>query len=128
MNGTIKRVVTCAFLAAFAGHPALSASAAGREDLVRDAEVAGPSSAEPGAWRTKTQQVFDSSNRPFIRSLYPVGGPEVLRDRDLVWVADPLADDTEGRVNGPGRLLWRLKGKPAYDPAAIVAEFRGAMK
>jgi hypothetical protein len=128
MNGTVKLVVTCALLSAFAGHPALSASAAGREDVVREAEVAGPSSAEPGAWRTKTQQVFDSSKRMLIRRLYTVWGPEAFRDLDFVWVADSLADDTEGPVNGQGRLLWRVKGKPAYDPAAIVAEFRGAMK
>ena len=40
----------------------------------------------------------------------------------------PYFDDKEGKVNGAGRLIWRLQGKPAYDRASIFAEYRGAMK
>ena len=93
-----------------------------------DPKIAGRLSAETGAWRTKTQQVFDPVERTLIRRLYTVWDPEPSRDLDFVWVPDTLADDSEGAVNGQGRLIWRIKGKPAYDPASVFAEFRGSMK
>ena len=50
------------------------------------------------------------------------------RDLDFVWIPSALRDDEEGKVNGVGRLIWRVKGKPAYDPASIFAEYRGVMR
>ena len=49
------------------------------------------------------------------------------RDLDFVWIPGSLHDDVDGKVSGNGRLIWRLKGKPAYDKASIFAEYRGAM-
>src|SRR5436190_19167931 len=98
------------------------------DDVVIDPEIAGPLSLEAGAWRTKTQQVFDPAERMLIRRMYMVWDPAPSRNLDFVWVANSIRDDREGKVNGEGRLIWRFKGKPAYDAASIFAEFRGAMK
>src|SRR5262249_52865716 len=98
------------------------------ESVVVDREIAGPPSAEPGEWRTRTQSVFDPAQRALLRRMYTVWDPAPSRNLDFVWIADSLADDQEGRVTGKGRLIWRFKGKPAYGPASIFAEFRGVMK
>jgi hypothetical protein len=83
---------------------------------------------ETGVWRTRTQQIFDPIKKELTRRQYIVWDPEPSRDLDFVWVPDSFSDDTEGLVSGRGTLIWRLKGKPAYDPSSIVAKFRGTMK
>jgi hypothetical protein len=101
---------------------------AGRDDVVIDPDIAGPPAVETGAWRTRTQQVFDPADRTLARRMYTVWDAAPSRNLDFVWIAESLRDDKEGKVNGKGRLIWRLKGKPTYDPASIFAEFRGTMK
>jgi hypothetical protein len=101
---------------------------ASRDDAVTDPEIAGPAAAETGVWRTKTQSVFDPSERTLVRRMYMVWDPAPSRDLDFVWIPNSFRDDTEGKVNGIGHMIWRLKGKPAYDRASIFAEYRGAMK
>jgi hypothetical protein len=101
---------------------------AGRDDVAIDPEIAGPSAAEPGVWRTKTQSVFDPVERTLLRRMYTVWDPAPSRDLDFVWIADSLRDDKDGKINGVGRLVWRLKGRPSYDRSAIIAEYHGATK
>src|SRR5262245_3999781 len=100
----------------------------GPNGVSSDSTIAGRLPAESGAWRTRTQQVFDPVKRMLVRRLYTVWDPEPSRNLDFVWIPDALADDREGAVTGQGQLIWRIKGKPAYDPASIFAEFRGFMK
>jgi hypothetical protein len=113
---------------ALSGALTLGTFGAGRDDAAIDPEIAGPLLAEPGIWRTKTQQVFDPVERTLLRRMYMVWDTAPSRNLDFVWTPDVLRDDQEGKVNGQGRLIWRFKGKPAYDPASIYAEFRGVMK
>ena len=72
----------------------------------------GPLPTENGAWRSKTQQMFDPVEKTLVRRLYTVWDPEPSRDLDFAWVPDTFADDREGVINGQGRLIWRLKGSP----------------
>src|SRR6266508_3384621 len=88
---------------------ALASFGAGRDDVVIDPEIAGPPSRETGAWRTRTQQVFDPADHTLVRRMYVVWDPAPSRNLDFVWIADALRDDKEGKVNGKGRLIWRFK-------------------
>jgi hypothetical protein len=93
-----------------------------------DPEIAGPPSTETGVWRTKTQVLFDPVERTLVRRMYTVWDTAPSRDLDFVWVPDSPRDDRAGKINGAGRLIWRFKGKPAYDRASVFAEYRGMMK
>jgi hypothetical protein len=128
MRTGVKLACACLVLCAAAGLLSFATWGTSRDDIVADPEIAGPSLAEAGAWRTKTQQVFDRVERTLVRRMYTVWDPAPSRNLDFVWVADSRDDDKEGLVNGRGRLIWRIKGKPAYDPTSIFAEFRGSMK
>jgi hypothetical protein len=101
---------------------------AGHDDRIVDPPIAGPSTAETGAWRTKTQSMFDPVERTVVRRMYTVWDPMPSRDLDFVWLPISVHDDQEGEVNGEGCLVWRLKGKPAYERSSIFAEYRGATK
>jgi hypothetical protein len=101
---------------------------AGADGAVVDLPIAGPPVVETGAWRTKTQSVFDPVTRALERRMYTVWDAAPSRDLDFAWIPDSRRDDRAGKVNGAGRLIWRHKGKPAYDRAAIFAEYRGALK
>src|SRR5262249_14676113 len=113
---------------AVAGLMSLGALGAGQDDLAIDHDLAGPALGEVGTWRTKTQQVFDPLERALVRRIYTVWDSAPSHNFDFVWIADSLRDDVEGKVTGPGRLIWRIKGRPAYDPASLHSEFRGFMK
>ena len=106
----------------------IASFAAGHDDLVTDPPIAGPSAAETGVWRTKTQSMFDPVERTLVRRMYTVWDPMPSRDLDFVWLPVSVHNDKEGEINGVGRLVWRLKGKPAYERSSIFAEYRGAMK
>lgn len=97
------------------------------DGVAADSEIAGPP-AEAGEWRTRTQQVFDPIPRTLLRKSYTVWDPAPSRRLDFVWVPRSFPEDKEGRVTGEGRLVWRFRGKPAYDPASTFAEYRGAMR
>jgi hypothetical protein len=114
-------------LCASAGPVLAGTTNAGAED-VADASIVGRRLEETGAWRTKMQQLFDPKERTLVRRRHTVWDPEPSRNLDFVWVPDVGGEDAEGLVSGQGRLIWRIKGRPAYDPESIFAEFRGSMK
>jgi hypothetical protein len=129
MRKQFTRTVVALPLAAvaFAGWLS-SANAAGRDDAIADREVAGPPAVEVGIWRTRAQAVFDPVERTLIRRLYTVWDPMPARNVDFVWIPRSVSDDRGGKINGVGRLIWRMQGKPAYDRTSILSEYRGAMK
>ena len=98
------------------------------EHTSAEATLAGRLPSEPGAWRSKTQQVFDPVARTLVRRSYTIWDPEPSRNSDFAWVPDVVEGERDGPVNGAGRLIWRIRGKPAYDPDAVFAEFQGVMK
>ena len=118
---TVSLFALCVFLSG-------ACFGAERSDVAVDAVIAAPPAHSAGIWRTKSQPVFDPAERTLIRRMYMVWDPMPERDLDFVWIPSALRDDEEGKVNGVGRLIWRVKGKPAYDPASIFAEYRGVMR
>jgi hypothetical protein len=101
---------------------------ANRESAITSADIAGPSAAETGVWRTKVVSLFDPVERTLVRRMYTVWDASPALDLEFTWVPNSLRDDVEGKINGTGRLIWRLRGKPAYDRTSIFAEYRGGMK
>ena len=75
---------------------------------------------EMGVWRSRTQQIFDPVERKLIRRNYIVWDSRPSRNLDFVWVPDVFADDKDGLLSGRGRLIWRFRGKPAYDPESVL--------
>jgi hypothetical protein len=88
--------------------------------------IVGP--ADPGAWRSRIQPVFDPVTRTLARRSYTVWDIASARDLDFVWSPDDFAADRPGRITGNGHLLWRMRDKPTYDRAGVVVEYRGALR
>lgn len=109
---------------AFLANPARAE--VGQDDPLVQVKVALPS--EAGRWRTRSQQVFDAHRQELQRRTYTVWDMQPSRSLDFVWIPDRPQEREAERVTGEGRLVWRLAGKPAYDPASFVAEYRGAMR
>lgn len=129
LNKVIRRflgasVGTCALLARLAD-PALSMD---RDDALTVPKLIASSSSENGIWRTRTQLVFDSTQHALMRRIYEVWDPAPSQNLDFFWMPDSLVKDTEGKVSGAGRLIWRFRGAPTYDRTSIFAEYRGLMK
>lgn len=108
---------------------ALMASPAWPEDGIGplvQARIALP--AEPGRWRTRSQPVFDAHRQQLERRTYTVWDSQPSRGLDFTWIPDRPQGGSGERVSGEGRLVWRLAGRPSYDPASFVGEYRGAMR
>ena len=104
-----------------------AALAAEQNDGIGDPELAGAASVDR-AWRTKIQQVFDPATRTLSRRMYTIWDAEPSRDLDFIWTPDRPSDERPGRINGSGHLIWRIKGKPAYDLSSVFAEHRGTVR
>jgi hypothetical protein len=113
---------------AFCGSLVSPSLSAGRDDAATDLDIAAPVAAEQGVWRTKVQSVFDPDTRTLVRRAYVIWDSAPSRDLDFVWIPDSRLTDREGKVNGGGRVIWRFKGRPAYDRSAVFAEYRGWMR
>jgi hypothetical protein len=100
----------------------------GRGSVVLDADIAGPARDKKGEWRTKVQQIFDPGTRTLSRRTYTVWDADPQRNLDFAWTPDRPAADRPGRISGSGRLVWRVRDKPTYDPSAIIAEYRGTFR
>src|SRR3954464_1658447 len=128
MQRVMRLAASCLILCVFIRPIAATVPEAGPDDVSSDSTIAGRPLTENGAWRSKTQQLFDPVEKTLVRRQYTIWDPEPSRDLDFAWVPDTFAEDREGVINGQGRLIWRLRGKPAYDPDSIFAEFRGVLK
>jgi hypothetical protein len=127
-NSTFASVRSLFVAVALAGSLPAASFGASRDNVISNTDIAGPSASETGVWRTKTLSVFDPVERSLARRMYTVWDGVPALDLDFTWIPNSLADDVEGKITGTGRLIWRLKGKPAYDRASIFAEYRGGMK
>lgn len=105
-----------------------AALATGDERAIVDPAVSGPAWIEPGQWRSKVQQVFDPATRTLTRRVYEVWDPEPSRGLDFDWTPDRIGADRSRRINGSGRLVWRIKGLPTYDQGSVFAEYRGKVR
>jgi hypothetical protein len=102
--------------------------AASRDEKAIDPIIAGAPTTETGVWRSKTQSVFDPTAHSLLRRSYTVWDANPSRALDFTWIPISFGDDTEGKITGRGRLVWRYKGKPAYDSSSLFSEYRGTMK
>jgi hypothetical protein len=126
MNGLRTFLAVTVVSCALSG--SLPAAGFAQSATARDSEIAGPTQDEHGAWRSKVQQVFDPATRTLSRRLYVVWDLVPTRDLVFSWSPDRPSVDKPGKINGTGRLTWRVKGKPAYDRSAVVAEYRGSVR
>jgi hypothetical protein len=123
----IKNLLASIILSASVSTPIYALGLASDEG-VRDPEISGPAWSEPGAWRTKVQQVFDPATRTLSRRMYTILDLEPSRDLDFVWSPDQASADKPGKITGKGHLVWRIKGRPTYDPSSVFAEYRGSLR
>lgn len=80
-----------------------------------------------GAWRSRTQFVFDPSASRLIRRTYTLFDTLASEGLDFVWMPDSAAGAAGGRITGHGRVAWREPGAPSYDRSAEVAAYVGDM-
>jgi hypothetical protein len=80
---------------------------------------------ESGSLRTRVQMVFDPKTRTLVRKTYSVWDPMPSKDLTFTWEPDAGPDADRRVASGNGRLTWRLKAKPSYDPSGTYAEYIG---
>lgn len=83
---------------------------------------------QDGAWRTKSQLVWDSRLQKLNRRLIRIWDPLAQRSLDISWVSKDGISDQDGAVSGEGQIVWRTQGSISYETDAIVAEYRGQMR
>lgn len=83
--------------------------------------------ARDGAWKERSQLVWDASGHKLTRQTLRAWDPHPELGLDFVWDADG-EPPTAGAISGSGRLLWLAKGAPAYDRDAIWSEYEGEVR
>jgi hypothetical protein len=81
---------------------------------------------EIGKWRTKVQVFVDPISHQMNRKTFTIWDPFPSRRLDFSW--EPTVDwttDNATIVSGRGKLTWRIKGLPTFDPSANVIIYRG---
>jgi hypothetical protein len=81
--------------------------------------------AAPGAWVERTQLVWDQAAGKLVRKAFLAWDTAPERDLEFEWDGAGTGD---GPINGEGRLVWRARGAPAYDPAAVFSEYEGTVR
>lgn len=76
--------------------------------------------------------LYDAETRTVARRLVRVWDPHPDKGLDFVWepaAGQPMpAGEEAGPLNGKGRLIWRVKGSPSYDPKTIYSEYDGDVR
>ncbi len=81
--------------------------------------------AAPGTWAERTQLVWDQSAGKLVRKAYRAWDTSPELDLEFEWDGPTRG---EGPIDGEGRLVWRARGAPAYDPGAVHSEYRGTVR
>ncbi len=80
-----------------------------------------------GAWKERSQLVWDASANRLARLTFRAWDPDPAAGRDFVW--EPAADGAApGAIEGEGRLIWLARGAAAYDRGAIFSEYEGTVR
>ncbi len=121
MAGLLKFMATCA----------LAATAVVLVEPLPHGAVAATRSPVPavtGIWRQKSQLVWNHGTGEMERRLLQVWDNQNRADQEFSWDADTAGGHVDnGPINGSGLLVWRERGAPAYDKAAIVSIYRGVL-
>lgn len=78
-----------------------------------------------GTWAERTQLVWDQTAGKLVRKALLAWDTAPERDLEFEWQGSSAAD---GPISGAGRLVWRERGAPAYDPAAVYSEYEGTVR
>ena len=81
--------------------------------------------APAGAWQTRTQLVWDADTGKLVRRAYRAWNSAPELDLEFAWDGKAAGD---GSIDGEGRLVWRERGAPAYDPEAVYSDYRGTVR
>jgi hypothetical protein len=85
-----------------------------------------------GAWAERSMVLYDAANRTVVRRTIRVWDPHPEKALDFVWEPDaslPLTASSQGAaLEGKGRLTWRVKGSPSYDPRTVYSEYSGEVR
>jgi hypothetical protein len=86
--------------------------------------------AADGAWREKTQVVWNRDAGALIRRNFRVWDPHPELNLDFLWEPRSSAgsEDPDGIVNGPGTLTWHAKDSPTYDRQFVHSVFKGVLR
>jgi hypothetical protein len=83
---------------------------------------------ESGAWRTKTQLVFDRRSHQLARRTFTAWDPAPSQNLDFAWTPSGGMRSDDPIISGEGQLIWRTRDKPSYDPSSVVSVYRGSMQ
>jgi hypothetical protein len=81
--------------------------------------------AEPGAFRTWVQLVWDPQAGRLERLSFTAWDPIPSLGLDLQWLPDDPAGNAAGALEGRGTLSFRKPGAASYDASATLAQYRG---
>jgi len=80
---------------------------------------------------TRVLVLFDPVAGAVVRRAVQIADPEADLGLDFVWYPDEgegTGLDAEGRINGHGRVVWRLEGLSAHDPRAWHHIYEGELR
>jgi hypothetical protein len=79
----------------------------------------------------RLQVIYDAATRSVSRVTVRVVDPQPGLGLDFVWEPAagnlPGVDPATGLATGAGKLTWRIKGSPNYDPATVHSTYVGEM-
>jgi hypothetical protein len=78
-----------------------------------------------GAWQQRSQLVWDDAAGKLVRKAYLAWDAAPELDLEFEWDGTAAGD---GPIDGEGRLVWRDRGAPSYDPSAVYSDYVGAVK
>jgi hypothetical protein len=81
--------------------------------------------AEPGAFRTWVQLVWDPRAHRLERLSFTAWDPIPSLGLELQWLPDDPAGNVAGPLAGSGTLSFRKPGAASYDASATLAQYRG---
>ena len=80
-----------------------------------------------GAWRERSQLVWDAGAGKLARETVRAWDAQPELGLDFVW--EPADGRTApGAIAGTGRLVWLARGAPAYDRDAIFSDYEGEVR
>src|SRR5690606_13988385 len=73
----------------------------------------------------RVQVIYDAESRSVSRVTVKIVDPHPELGLDFVWEPAagnwPGVDPKTGLASGSGKLTWRVKGSPNYDPATVFS-------
>ena len=82
-----------------------------------------------GAWRERSQLVWDTKRENLVRRVLRVWDPHNDERLEFYWERDSGSLPTAVPIiAGSGKLTWRIKGTPRYDASGIVRTYVGELQ